>query len=133
MLPRVAVVGFGISVLAVIVMNQLVGLDLRTSVLCILLPTPMMLAVLCSSPIVARYADSKWTIKEKKIQMSDGFYIPAKRFQMWSYSVQDFEESEGYQIVTLKAQKGLSKSIVLNDSTLVSKLVDYLKTQGVNQ
>jgi hypothetical protein len=133
MLPRVAVVGFGICILVVIAANQIVGLDLKTSIICVLIPTPVMLAFLWASPLFTRYADSKWTMKEKKIQMSDGFYIPEKRFNLWDYSVEEFQDCEGYKVVTLKTKNGLSKAIVLKDPTLIERLIDYLETKGVNQ
>ena len=132
-IPRIALVGFSICISVVVAMRSTIGLDDRTALICILVPTPLMLAYTWASPLMVRYAATKWTMKEKKIQMNDGFYIPAKGFQMWSYSVKNFDGLEGYQTLTLKARGGLSKAIVLNDSTLIERLIDYLKTQGVNQ
>lgn len=132
MLPRVAAVGFGICILVVVAVNQSVGLDFRTVLLCILFPTPMMLLFLLASPLVSRYAGSKWTVKENKIQMSDGFFIPAKTYHMWYYSVWEFPECKGYQIVSLR-NGGISKNITLKDSELLERLVDYLNDKGVNK
>lgn len=133
MLPRIAAIGFIICIFTVVAVKSYIGLDTKTALICILLPTPLMLAHLWITPLRIRYEGSKWTMKENKIQMRDGFYIPAKGFQMWSFSVEDFKESEGYRVVTLKAQSGLSKTIVLNDSNLIDALIDYLKNKGVIQ
>lgn len=133
MLPRVAAAGFGICLLVVIAINQAIGLDFRTFILCILVPTPMMLLLLWVSPLISRYADSKWTIKEKKIQMSDGFYIPEKAYHMWNYSLSESTECEGYKVVALRNSGGILKKINLKDPELLDRLVAYLKDKGVNQ
>ncbi len=132
-IPRIALNGFSICIAVVVAIKSTIGLDDKTALICILVPTPPMLLYIWAYPLMIRYGTSKWTMKETKIQMNDGFYIPVKEFQLWSYSVESFEGIEGYQALVLRAKNGRSKGIVLNDSALIANLIEYLTLKGVNQ
>ncbi|MEM7791309.1 MAG: hypothetical protein AAF546_07900 [Verrucomicrobiota bacterium] len=132
-LLRIALVGFTICFAVVVALRTTIGFDNKTALTAIVVPTLIMMLYLWALPLRVRYESTKWTMKENRIQMNDGFYITTKRFQIWSYTVVDFYPLEGYQSIKLEAKNGQTKNIILSDSTLITKVLDYFKDNGLKQ
>ncbi|ADE55903.1 hypothetical protein Caka_2890 [Coraliomargarita akajimensis DSM 45221] len=131
MIPRIAVVGFSLCALVTGLVYTNFGLDTETTLVCLLVPTPLMISFLYFSAYMTKFADSKWTLREHKIVVSDGFYIPSKLYQLWSYSIHESEEHAGYQTVALSHKSGTTKQIQLKVSEEIARLENYFIEKGM--
>ncbi len=129
-IPRVAIVGYSLSLIAVLIIDADEEMDRDVFWGALIVPTTFMLLYLYVMPYVLYKIDKrKWKITKKKIVTSDGFRAPVQRITSWSR--RPCPDLAGYTQIHIQIQHRFGTSLSIKNGEEVDKVIQRFQELGV--